>query len=264
MNPQQRRQKVLQLLNEQHSLRVPELADALAVSAATLRRDLGQLAADQLIKRGHGKVERVEQPAQAMLKGSSFVQNAGHRSRQKRAIARRAAELCHEGDTVIINGGSTTFGMAQFLADRRMTILTNSFLLAQQLLVHSRNDVLLPGGMVYREQNVIASPFASDVIRNHYASKMFMGACGISPLGVLETDPLLVQAELKLMAQAHTLVLLVDSSKFSASVAGLIVCPLRRIELLITDKGIRPDTLRHLRSEGVEVMVVDADREDLP
>lgn len=244
-------------------MQVHELQGSLKASPATLRRDLKLLASDRLVKWHYGTVERMEQPVQALLKGRSFFQNAGLRARQKRAIARRAVELCHEGDTIIINGGSTTFGMAEFLVDRRMTVLTNSFLLAQQLLMHSQNDVLLPGGMVYREQNVIASPFASDVIRNHYASKMFMGACGVSHLGLLEADPLLVQAELKLMDQAHSLVLLVDSSKFSSPGVGLMVCPLKRISLLITDRGIHPEALRHLRAEGLEVMVVDADREGL-
>ena len=75
---------------------------------------------------------------------------------------------------------------------------------------------MLPGGTIYREQNIILSPFDNDVTRNFYARRMFMGAQGLGPLGLMEADPLLIQAEQKLIDQADELVVLVDSSKFRA------------------------------------------------
>lgn len=216
-----------------------------------------------LLKRTHGGAQVLDDDEPQALLGASFQHNALLHRQRKRAIARRAAQLCRPGDTIIINGGSTTFHMSEFLADARLTILTNSFLMAHELLLNSRNEVLVPGGMIYREQNVIASPFGSDVIEHHYASKMFMGACGVSLLGLLESDPLLVQAELRLMAQAEQLVLLVDSSKFERNGAGLIVCPLSRVSTVITDNGVHPSTVQMLRQRNIDVMVVDADEAGL-
>ena len=121
-----------------------------------------------------------------------------------------------------------------------MQILTNSFPIAEHLLRNSRNTITLPGGAIYREQNIILSPFENDVTRNFYARRMFMSAQGVSPIGVMEGDPLLIQAEQKLINQAEELVLLVDSSKFAAR-SSLILCPLERVHTVITDDaGVAP------------------------
>ena len=132
---------------------------------------------------------------------------------KKRAIAREAVALCSNGEPIIINGGTTTFQMVHFLASRRMPVLTNSFPIAEHLLRHSKNTVLLPGGTIYREQNIILSPFDNDVTRNFYARRMFMGAQGLGAAGLMEADPLLIQAEQKLIDQAEELVVLVDSQQ---------------------------------------------------
>ena len=118
-----------------------------------------------------------------------------------------------------------------------MQVFTNSFPIAEHLLKHSKNTIMLPGGAIYREQNIILSPFDNDVTRNFYARRMFMGAQGIGPLGLMEADPLLIQAEQKLIGQADELVVLVDSSKFDNR-SSLVLCPLDRIDTLITDDGI--------------------------
>ena len=103
------------------------------------------------------------------------------------------------------------------LASRRMQILTNSFPIAEHLLKHSKNTILLPGGTIYREQNIILSPFENDVTRNFYARRMFMGAQGLGALGLMEADPLLIQAEQKLINQADELVVLSTPPSSSAA-----------------------------------------------
>jgi DeoR family transcriptional regulator, ulaG and ulaABCDEF operon transcriptional repressor len=262
MTDHARRKKLLKLVEARHAIRVVELEAALGVSAATIRRDIHALAASKLLTKVHGGAEKLVQDKPPALASTSFQESSLLRRPQKRGIARRAAELCNDGETIIINGGSTTFLMADYLADRRMTILTNSFLMAQQLLATSNNDIVLPGGKVYREQNVIVSPFDNDAVQNHYATKMFIGASAVSPLGLLESDPLLVRAELKLIKQADELIVLVDSTKFQSRRAGLIVCPLARVRTLITDDGVAPATLQMLKGQGIEVMVVAARGEE--
>ena len=104
--------------------------------------------------------------------------------------------------------------MVHPLASRRCQVFTNSFPIAEHLLKHSKNTIMLSGGVIYREQNIILSPFENDVTRNFYAKRMFMGAQGLGHLGLMEADPLLIQAEQKLIDQADELVVLADSSKF--------------------------------------------------
>jgi DeoR family ulaG and ulaABCDEF operon transcriptional repressor len=138
-------------------------------------------------------------------------------SDKKRAIARAAVDLCDPGDAIIINGGTTTFQMVHFMAAHRMQVMTNSFAIAEHLVKHSKNTVTVPGGVIYREQSLILSPFDNDAIRNFYARRLFIGAQGVGPLGIMEADAQIIQSEQKLMHQADELVVMVDSSKFRSA-----------------------------------------------
>ena len=155
------------------------------------------------------------------------------------------------------SGGTTTFQMVHPLATRRLQVFTNSFPIAEHLLKHSKNTVTLSGGTIYREQNIILSPFDNDVTRNFYAKRMFMGAQGMGPIGLREADPLLIQAEQKLIGQADELVVLVDSSKFSQR-SSLVLCPLERISTVITDDGISDKTAAMLEAADVKLVVADS------
>lgn len=145
--------------------------------------------------------------------------------------------------------------MVHPLASRRMQVFTNSFPIAEHLLKNTTNTVMLSGGIVYREQNIILSPFDNDVTRNFYAKRMFMGAAGIGPLGLMEQDPLLVQAEQKLIGQAEELIVLVDSSKFSNR-TSLVLCPLDRIDTIITDDRLEDRDAAMLDAADVTLIVV--------
>jgi DeoR family ulaG and ulaABCDEF operon transcriptional repressor len=136
-----------------------------------------------------------------------------------------------------------------------MQVLTNSLPIAEHLLKNSHNTVMLPGGIIYREQNIILSPFENDVTRNFYAKRMFMSAQGIGPLGLMEGDPLLVQAEQKLIGQAEELIVLADSSKFTNR-SSLVLCPLERVDTLITDDGIDDRAAAMLDAADVTLIVV--------
>jgi hypothetical protein len=104
----------------------------------------------------------------------------------KLAIARCAASLCRDGDTILIGGGTTASGMAAFLADRRMRVLTNSFEVARQLLEASENEVIVSGGRIYAEQDIILSPFDTEAVQYCYADKLFIGVHALSALGLRE------------------------------------------------------------------------------
>ena len=204
-----------------------------------------------------GGAEAIAPPQFVGLAGRTYAVNETLRSAEKQAIARAAVALCEEGDSIIINGGTTTFQMVHPLASRRCNVFTNSFPIAEHLLKHSKNTVMLSGGAIYREQNIILSPFDNDVTRNFWARRMFMGAQGLGPIGLMEADPLLIQAEQKLIGQADELVVLVDSSKF-ANRSSLVLCPLDRIDTVITDEGIPDKAAAMLEAADVTVIVAPA------
>jgi len=188
------------------------------------------------------------------LSARSFWQSQSVNQAQKRAIARAAVALCHDGEAIIINGGTTTFQMVHFMSGHRMQVMTNSFAIAEHLVKHSKNSVTVPGGAIYREQSLILSPFDNDAIRNFYARRMFIGAQGVGPLGIMEADALIIQSEQKLMHQADELIVMVDSSKFNRR-SSLILCPLDRVSVVITDDGISEEAARMIENAGVRLVV---------
>jgi DeoR family ulaG and ulaABCDEF operon transcriptional repressor len=260
MHEKERHRIILSAVQEKPVVTVPEMVELTSSSEATIRRDIAALHLQKRLRRVRGGAEALTPPQFIGLAGRPFSVNEGLHAAEKRAIAREAVELCKDGEPIIINGGTTTFQMVHFLTGRRMPIFTNSFPIAEHLLKHSKNTVMLSGGTIYREQNIILSPFDNDVTRNFYARRMFMGAQGLGPLGLMEGDPLLIQAEQKLIDQADELVVLVDSSKFRQR-SSLILCGLSRISTVITDEGIEDREAKMLENAGVALIVAGRSRE---
>lgn len=260
MHQSQRRRAILKQVAENHVVTVRALAEALAVSEPTIRRDIHDMAAGNLLRKIHGGAEALTTEPPASLATQPFELSQMLNFDKKRAIARAAAALLADGESIIINGGTTTFAMVEFLLDRQLSIMTNSFAIAEPLIHQSRNRIMLPGGEVYREQNIILSPFDNDTIPSHFATRMFMSCLGFGPAGVMEGDPMLVRSERKLLTQAEELVLLIDSTKFRQR-GSLIVCPISQIGTLITDDGADPAMLAPVRDAGIRTIVVEAGAE---
>jgi DeoR family transcriptional regulator, ulaG and ulaABCDEF operon transcriptional repressor len=257
MHERERHKLILSAVQERPVATIGELMELTGTSEATIRRDISALHVQGKLRRVRGGAEALHPPEFVGIAGRPFKVSEGLYVERKRAIARAAVALCADGDSIIVNGGTTTFQMVHFLAGRRMQVLTNSFPIAEHLLKHSRNTVMLPGGVVYREQGLVLSPFEVDVTRNFFAHRMFMGARGVGRLGVMERDPLLIQAERKLIDQAEELVVLVDSSKFDQR-SSLILCGLDRVGTVITDENVGDDVAAMLEQAGVKLVVAEA------
>lgn len=263
MHEKERHRVILSAVQERPVATVLELCGMTGASEATIRRDILALHEEKKLRRVRGGAEALHPNQFPSLAGRPFAVNETINSSQKQAIARRAVELCEDGEPIIINGGTTTFQMVHPLATRRCQVFTNSFPIAEHLLKHSKNTVLMSGGVIYREQNIVLSPFDNDVTRNFYARRMFMGAQGVGPLGVMEADPLIIQAEHKLIGQADEVVLLVDSKKFDER-SSLVLCPLQDIDVLITDEGISDRHAAMVEAADIKLIVapVSATREE--
>jgi DeoR family ulaG and ulaABCDEF operon transcriptional repressor len=254
MHESERHRIILSAVQEKPVVTVLELVEMTDSSEATIRRDIGTLHLQKKLRRVRGGAESINPPQFVGLAGRPFSVNEAMQIREKRAIAKAAVDLCADGEPIIINGGTTTFQMVHPLALRRLQVFTNSFPIAEHLLKHSKNTILLSGGTIYREQNIILSPFDNDVTGNFYARRMFMGAHAIGPLGIMEADPLLIQAEQKLIRQADELVVLVDSTKFRKR-SSLILRPLEAISTLITDDHIDDRSAAMVEAAGVRLII---------
>jgi DeoR family transcriptional regulator, ulaG and ulaABCDEF operon transcriptional repressor len=256
MHERERWQKILTLVRERGVIRVRDLVSATGASSATLRRDLTKLEEMGQLRRVHGGVQAIEAAQQSHLATRSFGISQALHTERKRAVAKAAAALCVDGESIIINAGSTTWFMAEFLHAARLQILTNSFPIAQELMATSQNRIVLPGGELYREQGIVLSPFDEDAVQHFTASKMFMSCYSITPMGIIEGDPLIARAEAKLLSRADKLVVIADSSKFESR-GSMVVCQLSRVHTLVTDDAAPPHMLEHLRALGVNVVIAD-------
>ncbi|SDB04257.1 DeoR/GlpR family DNA-binding transcription regulator [Bauldia litoralis] len=262
MHERERHDVILATVQESPVATVQRLVELTQSSEATIRRDIAALHLQKRVRRVRGGAVALAAAPFHVMAGRPFSDRMMINMEQKQAIAERAVALCTDNEPIIINGGTTTFQMVPFLRDRRLQIFTNSFPIAEALLKQSQNTVMMPGGTIYREINIILSPFENDVSRNFSARRMFIGGQGVSHLGLMETDPLLIQAEQKLLGQADELVVLVDSTKFSVR-SSLIVCGLDQVSTLITDTGISDDTRTMLLDAGVRLITVETTARDV-
>ncbi len=260
MLEKQRHQLILDILDEQRFASVRNLSTQLNSSEATIRRDLTKMAQLKQLKKIRGGAEALPGADKKLrrphLTGSAFLVDKEKRADVKRLIAQKAVELCENGESIIINGGSSTYMMGEFLINRQLNILTNSFVLAQELAANSDNQITLPGGEIYRKQGIILSAFENDTIQYYRGSKMFMGTPGIGEFGVMESDPLLIRAEQKLRKQADQLIVLADSSKLGKR-SNFIFSPLTDVDVLITDSNVDQRMVRLFEAQGVRIVIVE-------
>jgi len=259
----ERLQTISELLRAEHVVSTEKLSKLLDVSTMSIRRDLARLEKMGVCRRTHGG---------AISEVGTFVQDVPYSTREqryvaeKRAIAYIAASLVNEGDTIALDGGTTTGHMAVALKDRRnITIITNA-LRVLNLLSDSRDlTVVSTGGTLSRSiyekpgygDPCLVGPLAEATMSRFRPIKAFMATTGFTISDGLSNE-LMDQATMKqaMIESSSDVILLADNSKFG-HVASSIIGPATLIDQLITDTGISEDLKRAIEKLGIEVMVVD-------
>ena len=261
MHATEREKAILELLQQRGFIAFRELEKRVDASPATLRRDLERMAGEGRIDRVRGGAKLSQQKsrgaqhgAPASLSGVPFHENVSRHRAQKEAIGKAAAALCKPAQGVMIDGGSTTLQMCRHLDGLNLQVLTNSLHIVSALLGQTGTRILLPGGAVFREQNIILSATGDDLMPRFHAPQLFMGAAAIGPQGVMQADIVLVAAERRLVDRAEQLILLVDSSKFQSS-SGNVVCDLKEVDVVVTDSGISDQHVAMLEAAKIKVIV---------
>jgi DeoR family ulaG and ulaABCDEF operon transcriptional repressor len=162
---------------------------------------------------------------------------------------------------VMIDGGSTTFPMAEFLLSLSIRVITNSFAVAERLMGPAPaggsrwpGTLILTGGVVSPDSRLVLDPFAGEPFGNYGASKAFMGVYGIDETGATNTEALLIKAERSMISRAREVVILADSSKFGRR-GSLYLCGFDRISTVITDDAVSESARRMLDERGVRLIV---------
>ncbi len=257
----ERHHKILRFLGRHRYAALHDIVDMVGVSETTVRRDFSFLEEKGYLNRVHGGVELTERTVYSELSPlffdePPFESRKDQNSEAKRKIAQKATELCTDGETIMIDGGSTTFHMAPSLREKRLHIITNSFAMTEELVHHSENQVTIVGGLVYPNSQLILNPFdCEEFLKNYYAAKLFMGAGGIDENGATNTEMLLIETERTMIKQSKQLILLCDSSKFSKQ-GDLFLCALDDIDTIITDEGISESQQNFINEKGVTLFIV--------
>ncbi len=255
----ERRALIIRLLRRDGSAPLADVARLCGTSDATVRRDLARLAGEGLVDRVHGgAVARPggtqSEDAPSRAPEVPLEERAGIAAEKKRRIARSAAALCADGDTIMVDGGSTTLQLAPFLRGLRLRVITNSLPLAEELSREASCTVILGGGVVQPVSRLILDPFRDDPFSDYSASTVFMGVFGIDEAGATNTDELLIRTERAMIARARRLVVLADSGKFGQR-GSLQLCGFERIATVVTDDGIDGRWRTLLAERGVEVLI---------
>lgn len=262
MHSTQREETILARLNEDGFVSFVELEQILPASPATIRRDLERLAQQGRLQRVRGGARRADVPgldqndSLPALAGAPFAETINRNRQAKAAIGRAAARLCRPGEAVMIDGGSTTLQMCPHLDGLGLNVLTNSLHIISSLLPQQSTGLLMPGGVVFREQNIVLNADEEPLMPQIHAPKLFMGAAAVGQQGPMQADFVLVAIERRLISRAEQVILLVDSSKFEDS-SGYVVCPLNEIDIIVTDSGISANAREWLESAGVRVEVAE-------
>lgn len=253
---EQRHQRILNALNEHGRVRISELRSAFRASEATIRRDLEELEAAGLVKRTHGGAV----PAREQREESAVLQRIGEHAEQKRLIARAAAEMVQDGDTIFLGSGSTILYMLPFLESRkRVTIISNSLPVINKLTEFPDCKTVVVGGFIRKSELSLLGYISVHTLEELRADKVFLGAEAIHPAHGLTNSYLEeTMTDRAIVKISSRVILLADASKFNrvnASFWG----PLSIIDVLITDWVADSDTLRQIRTGGVDVRVVQPD-----
>lgn len=255
MTTYERRQSLLEILRRQPGLRVPELAVALDVSDGTVRNDLNALEGQGLLRRVHGGAVLNQQD---QFQNNSFVRRYQQNAAAKLAIAREAAALVDDGDSILLDASSTAYYFAEALSERRrLRVMTNGFDVARELAQNSSNTVILIGGVVNNESSSVTGLLSEHIIEELHIQKAFLSCSGFSlERGMTEVHLAEAQLKRKVIESSQKLFALVDSTKFGKEDLTSFARP-EKINCLFTDRNLSAEWTERLRQAGIEFTICE-------
>ncbi len=252
----ERQQQLLDLIRKQPGIRVPKIATQLGVSEGTVRNDLRKLAQSKQITRVRGGAMVGPQSGQS----AAFSSRARTQAEAKRRIARRAAELIEDGDTIAFDASTTVYYLVDYLRDRRnLTVITNGVEIARALAHNPSNIVILLGGVMRSDGTSVTGPMSEQMLSTLHIKRAILSATGISlEAGLYEVD--LDEAELKrkVIASADSVIALIDSSKFG-KIDLTPFAQLSQIDHLYTDSDLAPNWIEQLQQQTTTFTVCAED-----
>ncbi len=256
---EERQQLILEAVQDNRQVTVVELSHRFGVSEVTIRRDLGELAAQGMLRRAHGGAVAAipaspEPPVvQRMIRAESC----------KQCIGRAAAALISDGDSVFIGSGSTTAYVARHLVGHTdLTVVTNALTIATELAAAKGVTLVVTGGMMRASELSLVGHITEQSLREVRVDKVIIGIPAISLQAGMTNDYLPeVMTDRTIIEMAPELIVVADHTKFG-KVASAYVAPVERVTTLVTDSETDAETLARLAEIGIRIIVADVQRKE--
>src|SRR5918998_1661975 len=238
----ERQAKILEMLEEHGKVEVGDLSRRLGASEVTIRKDLKELHARGLLLRAHGGAVRAE---------TSLQIKAALHAEEKRRIGAAAAALVADGESIILDSGTTTQQVARYLRERRgLKVITNALNVAAELTGSGEVEVILLGGILRQNSGSLVGQFAEEMLRQFSVDKLFLAVDAVDLEFGLST-PNLDESHVNqaMVRAARETILVADSSKLGRRSLSRIV-PLSDVARVVTDRGLPESTRAGLRELG--------------
>ena len=257
MKPRQRQAAILEHLQQQGKCSVEDLAMYFATTGTTIRKDLVLLENAGAVIRTYGGVVLNKDEADPPIDHKALINTV-----QKQQIAMVAVSFIHDGDSIILDAGSTVLQMVPLLERfNNITVMTNSLHIVNALSeLDNEQTILMPGGTFRKKSASFHGQLAENAFEHFSFDKLFMGTDGIDLNAGVTTFNEVYTVSKAMCNAAREVILMADSSKFGRKSPN-IVCGLERVNTLITDRGISDDFRHALEDKGIHVIITGENNE---
>ncbi|HET7628486.1 MAG TPA: DeoR/GlpR family DNA-binding transcription regulator [Bacillales bacterium] len=250
----ERKQKIIHLLKEKQSLTVTELVDLFHVSESTIRRDLHELEKIHELKRTHGGAIAAEVSSFE----PSLQEKIIHYPSEKKQIARIAVSMIEEGETVILDSGTTTAEIARQLPNIDLTIITNSLQIGQEVSSLPRAKLIFLGGELRPTTGAMVGPLTESMLCEMNADKLFLGANAVSlNRGISTPNPTEASTKKAMIASAREVILVADHSKLGKR-SLTKVCDLANLTHFLTERTLPEPYHEAFAKHNVHVIAAES------
>lgn len=252
---EERRQRVLDLVSKRGFVALKDLAQAIQASESTLRRDIEHLHQEGLVRKTHGGA------VHAASNGNghglpALEERSAAQLEEKRQIARACVARIHDGDSVLLDGGTTTLEVARLLVGRAVQVVTNSLPIASLFSSRREADLVLLGGYVYPRTGVALGPWTVRMLEDIHVQQAILSVGGLTDKGLFNSNLLLVETERQMIRCGDEVVVVADHTKIGRPALAHL-CDLATIDTLIVDDRLSPEQ-RRLLAQQTDVRVIVA------
>lgn len=249
-----RHKKILEILKKEKQVKVQDLSKALQTSMVTIRKDLKILEGKRLLFRNHGGAS-LESP---YVDDRSVSEKEFINAAEKATIGLQASKMILNDQYIILASGTTVLAMAEFINPlKKLTVVTAALNVGMKLTKRDNIEVLQLGGYIRPLSYSVIGHYSEMILKETVCSKLFLGVDGLDiEYGLTTTNALEAHLNQQMIESAKEVIVLVDSTKFGKKSFGRI-CGIEQVDLIITDNKIDPDTVKKIRSLGIDLIICD-------